>query len=195
MPITTWKSYATKVRKKPKSDFYEYIRATPLWLSRKTEHSDSDEQSREIQKEEKEEINEKDITQEKVVCPYQGRRQGLSETDRGRQEAEERIVWEKEEKEVKNLDAKLPFPKQGTSVEESLEKVNMKLRPPIEIYEELDDAIEEHLERVHHGKESAIRKRSKIQSSRSVSSEERGIESSSRCGSNRKKEIRGKENG
>jgi hypothetical protein len=62
MPIQTWRSYASKIRKKPKSDVREYLRATPLWVSRKAKHCDSLQQSREVeQKEKEEEINEKAI--------------------------------------------------------------------------------------------------------------------------------------
>jgi hypothetical protein len=75
------------------------------------------------------------------------------------------------------------------------EDCQVNLRPPIEVYEALDDAIENHLNQVNHGTETKTRKRSKIPRSRSVSSEERGEQSSSSSSSDRKKKIRSQENG
>lgn len=55
MPKDTWRSYATKVRKKPKSDFREYTHGSAVRSPRETSCCDRLFQSREIQ-EEKEEI-------------------------------------------------------------------------------------------------------------------------------------------
>lgn len=55
MPLETWRSYAPKVRKKPKSDIREYTRAAPLELSRKAKRRYSVVESWEVKQEEKEE--------------------------------------------------------------------------------------------------------------------------------------------
>ena len=83
---------------------------------------------------------------------------------------------------------------QGGEVQKEEEKEEMKLRPPIEVYEALDTAIETHLERVY-GKETETGLGSPIQGSGSVSSEERGVEPSSSSSSDRPKKVRRKKNG
>lgn len=163
MPIPTWRSYATKVRKKPKSDFRQYIGATSFGISREAEYCDSNEQSEKI---EEEQIKKKEKINEKTIQESQ----------------EERI----------QSDEKTSRQSTGCSVgKQDDEKENeIMLRPPIEVYEALDNAIEKHLERVHSGKETKTRKRGSVQSSRSIGSEVGSIQSSSSSSLNRQKEIR-----
>lgn len=179
MPIVTWRSYATKIRKKPKSDFNEYTRAEILRLSRKAEHRYSDGQSweKEKEKKDKEEIDEK-IRKEKSFEAHQEGRQRIFSSDQRHQRSDQRGCETEE-----------------TTSKETKEKKEMKLRPPIEVYEKLDQVIEDHLEGVYHGKETKARLRGEIPSGGSISSEKRSIQSSGSSGSDRKKKVRCKKNG
>lgn len=114
------------------------------------------------------------------------------------------IKTQKEEKEVISccsIPGGTPDAGAASAVEHN-ESVNLKpkicemnLRPPVEIYEALDDEIEQHLKRVQNGNESKTRKRSKIPSGRSVSSKKRSVKSSSSGRSNGQKKVRSQENG
>lgn len=167
MPITTWRSYAPKVRKRPKSDFREYIRAETCRPPREAKYSYCDEQSWEIETQEKEKVNE-EWNQNDSPQTHQGGHEGVQEATLGRQEVEESS--------------------------HSKEKEEVKLRPPIEQYEKLDDEIEKHIKKVNNEK-TKTRNRRPIQSSGSISRKKRSKQSSSGGSRSRKKEVRSQENG
>lgn len=192
MPID-WRTYATKVRKEPKSGLHQYKRASALRLSRKTEYSDSFEQSGKIQEEEKEKIDEKWPQEEGSLPPQEGRER-IPQPDCGRQEAEKGFEKEKIEEVIDPYGTPQAGAANAVDHIEKTEDCQVKLRPPIEVYESLDDQIEQHLERVY-GKETETGLRSPIQGSGSVSSEERGIEPSSSGSGNRKKKVRKQKDG
>jgi len=197
MPIPEWKTYAFKVRKEPKSGVHKYKRASAFRLSRKTECGDSSQQSwEEPQEEERKEVDEKRNEEESSCSPERGR-EGIQETTCGRQEVEKSPQEKKEEPEVLIDPYGTPQAGAANAVDHisNFQESQVKLRPPIEVYESLDDEIQQHLERVNHGKETETGLRSPIQSSGSVSSEERGIEPSGSSGGNRKKKVRRKKNG
>lgn len=187
MPLATWRSYAPKIRKKPKSDFREYIRAETFRLSRETEYCDSHEQSREVeeQTQKKEEIDEKkgqEIQEKRIQSDENasGQSSGYCIGSENGKEREKVIL-------SCSIPGGTPDAGAASAVEhneivnlkqEKMEVDEVKLRPPIELYEALDDEIEQHLQRVKNVQKSQIRKRREIQSSGSVSSEERSKQSS-----------------
>lgn len=204
MPLATWRSYAPKIRKKPKSDFREYIRAETFRLSRETEYCDSHEQSREVE----EQTQKKEEIDEKKGQEIQEKRIQSDENASGQSAGH--IVDSQNGKEREEVSSSCSIPRgtppagAASAVEhneivnlkqEKMEVDEVKLRPPIEVYEALDDEIEQHLQRVKNVQKSQIRKRLEIQSSGSVSSEERRKQSSSSGSSRGNKGSRKKNDG